>query len=213
MKELVIGTKNKSKLKEIKELLSGHFPQVFSDFHAQPIAELEETENTFIGNAQLKATALDRLLLNKDILSYAVLADDSGLCVDLLGGAPGIYSARYAGVGAKYSQMIEKLLSELKIKDPTLNLEKRSAHFRCALSFIIRVKEKSFLWNVEEKCEGHILTVPRGDEGFGYDPVFYVPSLSKSLAELSFDEKNKISHRSQAFLELKRKVASTLDLL
>jgi XTP/dITP diphosphohydrolase len=153
------------------------------------IADVEETGLTFEENAILKAEAVSRAL-NK-----MVIGDDSGLIVDALEGRPGIYSARYAGEPKNDQNNTDKVLSELK----GIPEEKRSARFYCALAVAVPGQETM---TVSGACEGRILEEQRGSNGFGYDPVFYVPEMGRAMAELSADEKNKISHRANALKKL-----------
>jgi XTP/dITP diphosphohydrolase len=149
----------------------------------------EENAPTFAENAAGKALHYSRL--QKGL----VFADDSGLVVPALGGAPGVHSARYAGANAENSRRIEKLLREMN----NLNDEERAAHFVCAIAL---AQEGRALAVVTDRVDGEILRVPLGAGGFGYDPVFYFPALKKTFAELSATEKNQHSHRGKAFCKL-----------
>jgi XTP/dITP diphosphohydrolase len=185
---LVIATRNKGKTSEIKSLLSG-FPVIIrnlDDFG--PIPEVKEDGETFDDNAYKKASFAAK------ILGFPALADDSGLVVEALGGAPGIHSARYGGENASDEERCLKLLNEMNGK---IN---RKAAFECVIS--IAVPTGAAL-TYEARCEGFITERIRGGNGFGYDPIFYYPPLKKTFAELSQDEKNRISHRGKAFKELK----------
>ena len=154
------------------------------------IEDVEETGTTFEENATLKAESVSQQL-NK-----MVIGDDSGLMVDALEGRPGIYSARYAGEEPKDDQKnLEKVLTELQ----GVPEENRTARFYCALAVAVPGKETI---TVAGTCEGRILEDQRGTNGFGYDPVFYVPEKGCAMAELSSDEKNKISHRANALKKL-----------
>jgi len=132
-----------------------------------------------------------------------VFADDSGLVVPALGGAPGVHSARYAGADATNSQRIEKLLNELRDKPGA----ERSAHFVCAIALARKARTLAV---VTDRVDGEILEAPRGAEGFGYDPVFYFPALKKTFAELLPEEKNQHSHRGKAFRKLLAALSSML---
>lgn len=189
MRELIIATKNVGKVKEFAEIFEplGFKVKTLLDFPNAP--EIEETGVTFEENALLKAKGIANLL------HKMVLADDSGLVIDALDGRPGVYSARYAGVDKNDEANIKKVLDEMK-GVPT---EKRTALFHCTLALVIPNK-KSVIIN--GKCEGMILTEKRGDKGFGYDPIFYVPSLGKTMAEMTPEEKNQISHRGDAIRKL-----------
>ena len=175
---LVIASGNQGKILEFKKLLDG-FP---FDLLTQPVGfEIEETGNTFMENARIKAIAVSQATGDLS------LADDSGLSVEALGGAPGIYSSRYA---SSDKQRIEKLLAELK---PFLN---RKAKFECALCI---ASGEKVLIEVSGFCEGLITFFPKGENGFGYDPIFEVSGLGKTYAEMDHEKKKHIGHRGNAF--------------
>ena len=175
---LVIASGNKGKIGEFKKLLDD-FP---IDLLTQPVGfEIEETGNTFVENARIKAIAVSQATGNLS------LADDSGLIVESLGGAPGIYSSRYA---SSDKQRIEKLLAELK---PFSN---RKAKFECALCI---ASGEKVLIEVSGFCEGLITFFPKGENGFGYDPIFEVPGLGETYAEMDHEKKKHIGHRGNAF--------------
>jgi len=185
---LVLASRNAGKTEEIRELLRG-FPvdiKNLDDFG--PIPPVQEDGATFDDNAYKKAS------FTAKVLGFPALADDSGLEVDALDKAPGVHSARYAGSNATDDENNAKLLHEMEGK------ENRSAAFLCVLS--IAVPSGQAL-TYEARCEGLIAESPAGNHGFGYDPVFYYPPLKKTFAELSSEEKNRISHRGKAFAELK----------
>ena len=187
---LVIASGNEGKIKEFKKLLDD-FP---IDLCTQPVGfEIEETGNTFMENARIKAIAVSQATGNMS------LADDSGLSVDALGGAPGVYSSRYA---SSDKQRIEKLLVELK---PFSN---RKAKFECALC--IASKEKVLI-EVSGFCEGLISFYPKGTNGFGYDPIFEVSGLGKTYAEMDYEGKKHIGHRGNAFKLLIPKLKKLLN--
>jgi XTP/dITP diphosphohydrolase len=192
MKELVVATKNAGKLHEFRDLLLPLNCRVLSLSDLSIDAEFEESGNTFAENARLKALAYSGLT------RLPVLADDSGLEVESLGGRPGIYSARYAGSGASDSDRIRKLLGELAATPGG-----REARFVCALAL---AQEGALLLESEGECRGTIAEEPRGSNGFGYDPVFYFPDLQKTYAELSDPEKNLHSHRARAVASLIRTI-------
>jgi XTP/dITP diphosphohydrolase len=146
--------------------------------------EIVEDADTFAGNARKKAEEVAQLS------GWPTLADDSGLCVDALGGAPGVRSARYAGEPSDAAANCKKLIAALADVPPP-----RTARFHCALA-VARPGTPTVV--VEEACEGEILTAPRGSGGFGYDPLFLLPELGRTMAELSLDEKNRLSHRARA---------------
>jgi XTP/dITP diphosphohydrolase len=185
---LVVATWNKGKLLEISDLLK-EFPVILKsldDFG--PIPEVEEDGKTFEENAYKKAS------FTAKVLGLPALADDSGIVVEALGGAPGIYSARYGGAGASDEGRCAKLLAELKGKD------NRKAAFECVIS--IAVPTGAAL-TYEARCEGLIPKQPSGINGFGYDPIFYDPSLGKTFAEISRAEKSFVSHRGKALREIR----------
>ena len=185
---LVIATQNRGKLDEIGDLLSG-FPvdlRNLDDFG--PVPPIIEDGDTFDDNAYKKAEVTAR------ILGLPALADDSGLMVAALNGAPGVYSARYAGEDATDIERCNKVLDEMK------EAANREAAFECVIS--IAVPSGPAL-TYEGRCEGIIADAPRGVNGFGYDPIFYYPSLGKTFAELSREDKSRISHRGKALRELR----------
>ena len=185
---LVIATRNKGKTKEIKALLKD-FPvniKNLDDFG--PIPHLEEDGDTFDENAYKKASFAAR------ILGLPALADDSGLIVEALDGAPGIHSARYAGENATDEQRYLKLLDDMKGKS------NRKAAFECVISIAMPTGPAL---TYEARCEGLITTEPAGSNGFGYDPVFFYPPYNKTFAQITGEEKNRISHRGKALAELK----------
>ena len=192
---LVIATRNKGKTSEIRDLLKG-FPiniKNLDDFG--PIPEVEEDGDTFDENAYKKASFTAR------ILGLPALADDSGLLVEALGGAPGIHSARYAGENATDKQRRDKLLQAMEEKTD------REAAFECVIS--IAVPTGAAL-TYEARCEGLITTEPVGSNGFGYDPVFYYPPLKKTFAELTMEEKSAVSHRGKALREVREECDKVL---
>lgn len=190
-KTILLGTHNLHKIKEISDLLSG-LPltiKTLTDFpHILPVTEDGET---------LEENAIKKAKFYSKSTGLFTLADDTGLEVTILKGEPGVRSARYAGEHCSYKENNQKLLSELsKVGD-----EERSARFRCLLALLD--PEKDNLQVVEGFIEGKILKIARGQNGFGYDPIFYLPKLDKTLAELSLEEKNRVSHRAIAILKAK----------
>ena len=184
---LVIASRNKGKTQEIKELLKD-FPvgiKNLDDFG--PIPHLEEDGDTFDENAYKKASFAAR------ILGLPALADDSGLIVEALDGAPGIHSARYAGENATDKQRCLKLLNDMEGKS------NRKAAFECVISIAVPTGPAL---TYEARCEGLIAKEPAGSNGFGYDPVFFYTPLNKTFAQMTGEEKNHISHRGKALAEL-----------
>ena len=185
---LVIATRNKGKTLEIKALLKDFPVEIKNLDDFGPIPHLEEDGDTFDENAYKKASFAAR------VLGLPALADDSGLIVEALDGAPGIHSARYAGENATDEQRYLKLLDDMKEKS------NRKAAFECVIS--IAVPSGPAL-TYEARCEGRIATEPAGSNGFGYDPVFFYPPLNKTFAQITRKEKNRVSHRGKALAELK----------
>jgi XTP/dITP diphosphohydrolase len=186
--KIVLASNNQGKVREIGQMLSDSDIQVLpqSDFH---ITEVEETGLTFVENAILKAR-------NAAAQSgLPAVADDSGLEVDALNGAPGIYSARFAGSGASDRDNLKKMLIELK----GIPTGERSARFQCLMVYLRHAGDPTPLI-CQGTWEGMITTEPRGENGFGYDPVFYIPQHDCTAAELSAEVKNRLSHRGQALL-------------
>jgi XTP/dITP diphosphohydrolase len=194
---VLVATRNKGKTKEFREAFRKIGIEVKDLFDTEGIPEIEETGATFAENAFIKAKAV------ADIVGMPVLADDSGLCVDALDGAPGVYSARYAGEEATDRENNAKLLQELEVKlsPGAVNLEFLSAaRFVCSL--VLYDPQEGSRLVAEGSVEGNILFSPRGTDGFGYDPLFWLPSHGRSMAELSIEEKNEVSHRGQALRKL-----------
>ncbi len=190
MKELVVATRNAGKLKEIRQLLEVNVGVIYSLDDFQDLPDIIEDGLTFEENA-LKKAKLTALKLGKP-----VLADDSGLCVDALEGKPGIFSARFAGNDAGDKENNKKLLAELA----GIPIDRRSASFQCVIALCFPDGSHQ-TFNGELK--GMILDTARGSHGFGYDPLFLIPEYNKTLAELSSEVKNRISHRGRALAELK----------
>ena len=190
MKKLIVATGNPGKLQEMEEYLTGLPWQLV----LKPAElDIEETGTTFMENACLKASQVA-----KAVGEWAI-ADDSGLCVDALDGSPGIYSARY---GKSDAARISRLLRELEDKS------NRQGKFICAVA--IARPDGSIALQTEGICAGEILYAPRGNGGFGYDPIFYVPQQQKTFAEMSSQEKATISHRGIAFKQLLPQVKSLI---
>lgn len=185
MRDLLLATTNQHKLEEYRAIFSDLPFRLLSLHDILLKMDVEETGTTFAENAELKAIAYAKA---SGLLS---LADDSGLEIDALGGAPGVYSARFGGSEAPYEARFRLILKQLK----GLPSEKRTARFRC----VIAIAEPSgYCQEVDGIIEGRIAEAPRGEHGFGYDPIFLVPELGKTTAELSPEQKNRISHRGRA---------------
>ncbi len=192
--KLVVATNNQGKVKELKKLLEplGFEPVSLKDEGIE--IEVVEDGETFAENARLKAEAV------YNIVHCPVIADDSGLEIDFLDGAPGIYSARYAGENATDKERMEKVLSELEGTDESI----RTARFVCALYCILDDETE---YSVLGTCDGVIGTEPVGENGFGYDPIFVLPD-GRTMAELDASEKNEISHRANALRKLAEVLAA-----
>jgi XTP/dITP diphosphohydrolase len=197
MQKLVIATGNQGKLHELQTLLTGYAFELITQ-KSLNISDADETGLTFVENALIKARHA------ATISGLPALADDSGLCVDVMNGGPGIYSARYAGTGAKDSTNNEKLLHDLL---PFRGQAPLKAQFVCVLVFLRHANDPlpiicQGIWH------GEILAAKRGEHGFGYDPLFWLPERGCSSAELEPSVKNQISHRGQAMSQLKAALAN-----
>ena len=184
---IVLATTNQGKTREINELLTGFPVEIknLNDFGQIP--EVIEDGTTFDDNAYKKASFTAR------VLGYPAMADDSGLCVEALDGAPGVWSARYAGENATDADNVNKMLDDLKDKD------NRNAAFKCVIS--IAVPTGAAL-TYEGECQGVITKKPVGENGFGYDPLFFYPEFNKTFAQLSIHQKGSVSHRGKALKEI-----------
>lgn len=197
-KKLIIASQNKHKIEEFDKILSKYgFEVCGRDDAGLPKDDIIEDGNTFEENSLIKAKAI------WDIARTATLADDSGLCVDFLDGAPGIYSARFAGENSNGKQNNEKLLKLLAAADTS----NRSARFVCVITVILENGEKIV---TRGECEGKIQEKETGANGFGYDPLFIPTGYDVSMAELAPEEKNKISHRAKAIAQLSEILAQKL---
>ena len=183
--KLLLATNNNGKVREYRSLLAGIPFDIVTPADEGITTEVEETGESFEENARLKAAILAE---ESGLLS---LADDSGLDVDALGGEPGVLSARYAGEGASDADRVDYLLKKLA----DVPQDKRTARFRCVIAI---VQPGGAVELCQGECRGTITTAPAGERGFGYDPVFYVPELGKTMAELAPEQKNRISHRAMA---------------
>jgi len=188
MQKLVLASNNPGKLKEFSELLAPFEFEVIPQGQLD-IPAAEEPFNTFLENALAKARHASQLS------GLPALADDSGICVNALHGAPGVHSARYAGEHANDADNNQKLLAAIA------NQTDRSAYYICAL-VLLQSADDSNPITVEARWDGEFIDIPRGEHGFGYDPYFYIPELGKTAAELSPNEKNAFSHRGQALRTL-----------
>lgn len=198
MKKIVFATRNQDKIKEIKRFFI-EMENIrwfsFNDFNDYPT--IVEDQPTIEANSQKKALTVAKFY------SLPSLADDTGLFVDYLGGEPGVYSSRWAGEGCTYLDNNRKLLEKLK----GVPFEKRTATFKCALTFAL--PDGFFVTEVGE-IKGYIALEMKGENGFGYDPLFWVPEVGKTFAELSLEEKNKISHRFRAFQKIRPHIVKFL---
>lgn len=190
--KLVLASKNQKKLVEMNEILSHLGIQVCSEAEAGVDVEVEETGATFEENSLLKARAV------MEASGMPAIADDSGLCVDALNGAPGVYSARYGGEGLDDAGRYRLLLENMRGQTP------RTAKF---VSVITCCFPNGDVLSARGECPGTIAFAPMGEGGFGYDPVFFIPSLKKTFAQLSPEEKNAISHRGNALAIFKDRLA------
>ena len=188
--KLIIATNNNDKEKELKSVLDDFPVEVMSLDQFPEIGEIEETGSTLYENAKLKAVTVNK------ITNMPCLGDDTGLEVDALNGAPGVYSSRYAGENVSYEDNVMKLLRELR-STPS---EKRTARFRTIIFYTDGDRELY----TQGEIQGVITENSRGTNGFGYDPVFYIPEVKKTMAELTSAEKNKLSHRGQAMRKFRK---------
>ena len=193
--KLVLASKNQKKLTEMNDILARLGVEVCSEAEAGVDLEVEETGTTFEANSLLKATAV------MEASGLPAIADDSGLCVECLGGAPGVYSARYGGEGlddtARYRLLLENMRGQMT----------RAAKF---VSVITCCFPNGDVLTARGECAGTIAYAPMGEGGFGYDPVFFVPELKKTFAQLSAEEKNAVSHRGKALEAFQKKLEEYL---
>lgn len=194
MKKIIFATGNAGKMREIREILSDMDVEVLSMKEAGITADIEENGSTFEENAIIKAKAVAQ------IAHEIVLADDSGLEVDYLNKEPGVYSARYMGEDTSYDIKNQAILDRLA----GVPKEKRTARFVCAIAAVL--PDTGEVLVTRETIEGYIGDAPAGENGFGYDPIFYVDAYGCSTAELTEQEKNKISHRGKALRAMKEKL-------
>ena len=194
--KIVLATHNHDKEIELQHSLRGLGVEICSLSEYPDIGDIEETGTTLLENSLLKAHTVH------DRTGLPAIADDTGLEVDALDGAPGVYSARFSGADATYEDNVNKLLSVME----EVSDDMRSARFRTVISFVDGNQE---LWT-EGHIDGKIIDFPCGNAGFGYDPVFYIPQLEKTFAELSTADKNKISHRGLALQKLRKILINVL---
>jgi XTP/dITP diphosphohydrolase len=191
VKTILIATKNRGKAKEFDEIFNPMGYQVLTLLDMPENLDVEETGTTFEENAKLKAETISHYF------GVPVLADDSGLIIDALEGRPGVFSARYAGVEKNDLANMEKVLLEMK----GIKGNERTARFHCSLALALPDQNTITTFGT---VEGYIAEEPIGTNGFGYDPIFYVPTHDKTMAQLTSEEKNNISHRHNAIQKLKR---------
>ncbi|SFJ42974.1 XTP/dITP diphosphatase [Thermoflavimicrobium dichotomicum] len=186
---ILIATRNKGKLKQFRDLFAELNLEVkgLDDFPGLP--EVDEDQDSFEGNARKKAETISR------VIGGPVISDDSGLVVPALNGEPGVYSARYAGPNATDEENNQKLIERIQ----SIPEEERQGFYVCAMALAIPGEETKI---VRGECSGFIITEPRGTEGFGYDPVFYLPTEKKTMAELPSERKYQLSHRAKATEQL-----------
>lgn len=191
--KMLVASNNKAKIKELNTILGELGIECVSMADMGIKAEVEETGKTFLENAKIKAEEIYK------IAKIPTISDDSGLEVDFLNGKPGVFSARYAGEHGNDEKNNEKLLNELK----SVPYKKRTAHFKSVVYLVLNDETHIF---AEGTVDGLILNEKRGENGFGYDPLFFSPELDKTFAEANSEEKNAISHRGNAIRALKKKL-------
>ena len=196
--KIVVASSNRGKLKEIREILGEEFELIAEGDLG--IEDADETATTFVENALLKARNAAR------VSGLPAIGDDSGLCVDALNGAPGLYSARYAGEHGNAAANIAKLLDALRGVDA----EKRTAHFHCSIVLIAHADDPAPII-AEGRWDGRILNEARGNRGFGYDPIFFDPALNAGAGELDPGVKNRVSHRGKALENLHHRLMKSDD--
>ena len=187
--KLIIASNNAHKIREIKQILGSRFEEILSLKEAGIDHETVEDGTTFLENARKKATEI------AEIAGCCALADDSGICAHALNNEPGVYSARYSGKGDETNNLL--LMENLRDKAD------RSAHYACAM--VLAYPDGSVI-SAEGEMHGEVILTPRGENGFGYDPIFFLPEYGKTSAEISPEEKNRISHRAKALNALVAKL-------
>ena len=188
--EIIVATRNKGKIREIRDSLKGFDLRIYALSDFPDVPEVEEDGSSFAENALKKARFYSKLL------GKLTIADDSGLEVDSLKGLPGIYSARYAGERASGRENNRKLLSEIR----GVPVSKRGARFRCVIAITSPDGKEA---TAEGSCKGRIGVKEKGKKGFGYDPLFILPKYGKTMAELTLEEKNRVSHRGKALRKIR----------
>jgi XTP/dITP diphosphohydrolase len=195
---VIVATRNKGKVREIREALKGLGLRIYSLSDFRDVPEVEEDGKSFTENALKKARFYSK------VFGKLTMADDSGLEVDGLKGMPGIYSARYSGEGASSQKNNEKLLQEME----GISLSKRGARFKCIIAMVSPEGREAM---AEGACKGRIGFREKGKKGFGYDPLFILPKYGKTMAELSLEEKNKMSHRGKALRKIRKIIKTFMD--
>lgn len=203
MKKIVLASNNNGKIEEIKKILNDMDIEVFSLKEMGIDIDVVEDGETFEENAKKKCSEIYKELIKRKEQNFIVIADDSGLEVEVLNNEPGVYSARYAGEHGNDKKNNEKLI--LNLKD--VPYEKRKARFICQLALI---NENNEYRGVNAAVDGYILMEEKGLDGFGYDPLFYYEPLKKTFSEMTMDEKNKISHRGIALQKMKKTIEELL---
>ncbi len=199
MKKLIVASNNEHKITEIKQILEDMDIEILSLKEMNIDIDVVEDGKTFIENARKKAIEIYEYLVHRGDKNFIVMSDDSGLMVDALNGRPGVYSARYAGEHGNSKKNNEKILKELQGVD----FEHRGAKFVCAIALI---DENGKITEVEGNAAGIIAEGYDGVEGFGYDPLFYVPEFKETFAEMTAEQKNSISHRGRALEKIREEI-------
>ena len=197
--EVIVATRNKGKIQEIRDALKGSDLRIYALSDFPDVPEIEEDGNSFAENALKKARFYSK------VFGKLTIADDSGLEVDGLKGLPGIYSARYAGERASGRENNQKLLREIR----DVPISKRGARFRCIIAMRSPDGREAI---AEGSCKGRIGWKEKGRKGFGYDPLFVLPKYGKTMAELTLEEKNRVSHRGKALRKLKKIIPAFVRL-
>jgi XTP/dITP diphosphohydrolase len=196
--EIIVATKNRGKVREIRKALKGLGLKIYSLNDFSDVPEIEEDGESFTENALKKAR------FYSEYFGKLTIADDSGLEVDALKGLPGIYSARYSGERASDRENNQKLLREME----AIRISKRGARFKCVMAMVFHDGREA---GAEGSCRGRIGFREMGKKGFGYDPLFLLPQYGKTMAQLTLEEKNRVSHRGKALKKLKKIIVKTLE--